>query len=209
MRFLGKFIERAMWFYPTLQIAAIGCALVKFIQSPSWKAGGLVFFLVYLLSPLLYQIIRLAIPIKTGRQQLGPEQDPSGWMIAHRLQMIYLIFPFIEGVLNSLPGIYSNWLKLWGSKIGRMVYWAPDVKILDRTHLTVGDRTFVGGAVLSCHLAIPKKEGIPELVFQPITIGSDVFISTQSNLGPGSRIADKEHIKILTQVYGTKRRELV
>ena len=71
MRFLGKFIERSMWFYPSMQITAIGYALVKFIQLPSWKAAGVVFFLVYLLSPLLYQMFRLVIPIKTGRQPVS------------------------------------------------------------------------------------------------------------------------------------------
>lgn len=209
MKALGKFIERAMWFYPSLQIGSILFALVLFFRSPSWMLGLSIIFLTYFLSPILYHLFKQIIPIQMGRQKFGPQHDPCGWMIAHRLQMIYVIFPFLEAIINSLPGIYSNWLRLWGSDIGRMVYWAPDVKIWDRTHLKVGSRTFVGGSLLSCHLAIPRKDGSFEITFAPITIGDDAFISAQSNIGPGSIVEDKEFIKMMTQIHGRKRLELL
>lgn len=202
---MKKFLERAMWFYPAAQTILILKQIHTFFFNPTFTQGLYLFFLIYLLSPLLYRLISLYIPIKTGKTKFGPEHEPSGWMIAHRLQMIYYMFPFLESFLNSLPGVYSNWLRLWGSNIGRLVYWAPDVKIYDRTHLTVGDRTFVGGSLLSCHLAIPKTDGTIEIFFSPITIGAQVFVSTQSNIGPGTQIQDKEFIKIQTQTMGKKK----
>lgn len=209
MKSLGKFIERSMWFFPITHLSVILYFTLKFIKNPQWTTGGIILFLVYLLPPLLYRLFSLIIPIHIGRQKFGPEHDPCGWMIAHRLQMIYMIFPFIEGILNSLPGLYSNWLRLWGSKIGKMVYWAPDVRVWDRTHLTVGSNTFVGGSLLSCHMATPKADGTIEINFNPIEIGSKVFISAQSNIGPGSAIVDKEFIKMMTQVSGRHRVHLI
>lgn len=209
MKFLGKFLERAMWFFPMAHILSIMYQIYRTITFPSGMNIGILIFIIYFLPIVLYRLFSLLVPVKVGRMKLGPENEPCGWMIAHRLQMTYHIFPFFEGILNSLPGIYSNWLRLWGSEIGRFVYWAPDVRIYDRTHLTVGDKTFVGGALLSCHLAVPKKDGTFELLFSPIAIGKGVFISTQANIGPGSKIKDGEHIKLLTQTFGDKRKELV
>ncbi len=209
MKMLGKFIERSMWFYPSVQILAVIYLITKSINSPSLETIGSLIFVLYFLSPLLYRFISLIFPIQIGRHQFGPEFETSHWMIAHRLQMIYVIFPFIEGVINSLPGIYSNWLRLWGSKIGKRVYWGPDVRILDRTHLTVGDKSFVGGSCLSCHLATTKADGSIEILFLPIRIGRQAFISAQSNIGPGSKVKDQEFIPILTQMLGNRRKNLV
>jgi hypothetical protein len=209
MRFIGKLLERTMWFFPMFHIISILGQIYCAFKRPSGMNFAILIFIIYFLPPLLYRIFSLIVPVKVGKVKLGPEHEPNGWMIAHRLQMTYHIFPFIEGTMNSLPGIYSNWLRLWGSKIGRMVYWAPDVRIYDRTHLTVGSKTFVGGALLSCHLAVPKRDGSFELFFAPISIGNRVFISAQANIGPGSNIHDGEHIKLLTQTFGDKRKALL
>jgi hypothetical protein len=209
MKVLIKILERSMWFYPLFHITSIIVMIMFFFKTPNLINFLCLVFLIYFLSPLLYRIISLIIPIHMGKIKLGPKQPPSGWMIAHRLQMTYHIFPFLEGILNSLPGLYTNWLRLWGSKIGRMVYWAPDVRLYDRTHLTIGDHCFIGGSLLSCHIGTPTLEGDTVLFFAPITIGNRVFISTQCNLGPGSNIKDGEYIKILTQILGDQRKELV
>ncbi len=204
MKVFAKFIERSMWFYPSTQIVSILHQVYVCFKSPSFLSIGILIFLIYFLSPLLYRLISFFIPIHIGRHRFGPKEDPSGWMIAHRLQQIYIIFPFLEGVLNSLPGIYSNWLRLWGSHIGRLVYWGPDVRILDRTHLNVGSGTFVGGSTLSCHLAIPKENHSIEITMYPINIGKQAFISTQSNIGPGSKIKDGQFVPMLSQIYGNR-----
>jgi hypothetical protein len=208
-QFIGKFIERAFWFFPAFLIGAILFLTFQVIDQFSWERFGLLVFTLYLFPPLLYRLISIFIPIKIGRMELGPLHEPCGWMIAHRIQMIYFIFPFLERILISLPGLYSNWLRLWGSKIGSFVYWAPNVDIQDRTHLTIDEKTFVGGAVISCHLVIPKGPERFVLNFQPIHIGSHCFISAQCNIGPGSKIQKETHLKIMTQTLGTKKRELV
>ena len=209
MKVLGKIIERSFWFFPLALIVTIMSLLIKAINTPNVLNIGLVLFTIYLFPPLLYRIISLFIPIKVGTQKWGPKEVANGWMIAHRIQMIYIIFPFLERMLNSLPGIYSVWLRLWGSKIGKMIYWGPDVVILDRTHLNIGSYNFIGGSTLSAHLAIPNKDGTMRFVVKPIEIGSNVFVSTQCNIGPGSKIKDKTFVKILTQTFGDRKKELV
>lgn len=209
MKMIAKIIERSFWFFPLALIITIIYLSIKAINDPSPLSIGLVLFTIYLFPPLLYRVISLYIPVKLGTQKWGPKEAANGWMIAHRIQMIYVIFPFLERMLNSLPGIYSIWLRLWGSKIGKMVYWGPDVVILDRTHLEVGDYNFIGGSTLSAHLAIPNKDGTIRFVVNPITIGSNVFVSTQCNIGPGTKIQDKSFVKIMTQTFGDRKKELI
>jgi len=209
LNFLKKFIERACWFLPMTMLIIISLLSIKVINETNILNISTLLFSIYLLPPLLYRISSLIIPIKIGTQKFGPKEEPSGWMVAHRIQMIYMIIPFFERALNSLPEIYSIWLRLWGSKIGRMVYWAPDVVLLDRTHLNIGSHNFIGGSKLSSHIAIPRTDGSLEIVFEPIHIGSKVFIATQCNIGPGTKIKDKEFLKIMTQTFGEKRKEMV
>ena len=66
----------------------------------------------------------------------------------HQLQVLYSAFP----ALRLVPGLYSAWLRLWGSRVGRAVYWTPQVKITDRGLLKVGDGVVFGHRVVS----IPK-----------------------------------------------------
>lgn len=207
--FIKKIIERSMWFFPLFHIILMFTSLVNLINHITILNVLTLLLIVYLLPPILYRILSKIIPVTIGKSTLGPNQAPSGWMVAHRLQLTYHIFPFIEGILNSLPGIYTNWLRLWGCKIGRMVYWAPDVRVYDRTHLNIGDNTFIGGAMLSCHIGTPDGKGNTQLYFSPIKIGSNCFISTQCNIGPGSVINDKEYLKIMTQTLGNRRKEVI
>lgn len=39
-----------------------------------------------------------------------------------------------------IPGIFSCWLRLWGAKVGRDVYWTTRLEIADRSLLEIGDR---------------------------------------------------------------------
>ena len=48
------------------------------------------------------------------------------WWGMHQIQVLYIAIPQLEAVLRLVPGLYSQWLRLWGSKVGRRVYWTPD-----------------------------------------------------------------------------------
>ena len=77
-----------------------------------------------------------------------------------------------------MPGLYSQWLRLWGSRVGANVSWHYDVMIKDRAHLQIGDDAKIKPCtVLSSHkienntvtvsvLVIPSQsqiEGIREI----------------------------------------------
>lgn len=208
MRFILKFLERATWGFPPFYFVGIIFLIHKTFFEPSWSNFLLLSSFIWLLPLALYRVISTFFPIHIGRMPVGPEHPPCAWFIAYRLQLAFMIFPALERVLLLLPGIYSIWLRLWGSKIGKMVYFAPDVRILDRTHLNIGDKTFVGGSTLSCHFVIKHQDQFI-LDFNPIKIGQECFIAAQCNLGPGSIVKDHEVLRPLTQAVGTTRRELV
>lgn len=197
-----------MWFFPAILAAAIFASFINVVQEPSILSFGILIFLIYLLPPLLFRVINFFFPIQEGMHKLGPEHPPSPWMISLRIQLIYAVIPQFEALLNTLPGIYSVWLRLWGSKVGRMVFWAPDVKILDRGHLEIGSRCYIGSSTFSCHLGNPK-DGETELCFRKIIIEDDVFIPAQCNIGPGAHVKKNEKLRIMTQILGSARKELV
>jgi hypothetical protein len=203
-----KFIERSMWFFPAILIGLIFRALIELIHNPTMINFFILIFLTYLLPPLLYRVISFFAPLHPGKFKLGPEHPASVWMIAHRLQLIYHIFPSLEKIMRSIPGPYTWWLRLWGSKVGRRVFFTPDCHILDRTHMEIGDGTFIGSSTFSCHMAV-KKGDLVVLSLIPIKIGSNAFISAQCNLGPGAVVADGETLKIMTQILGNRRRQLI
>lgn len=66
------------------------------------------------------------------------------WWLACQLQVVFNRFPALEELLRMVPMLYSAWLRLWGAKIGKNVYWSPGVRVYDRPLLELGDRVVVG-----------------------------------------------------------------
>ena len=58
-----------------------------------------------------------------------------------------------------VPGLYSLWLRIWGSRVGRLVYWSPGLEVLDRSLLDVGDQVVFGiGVRLNPHVLMPDPQ---------------------------------------------------
>ncbi len=53
----------------------------------------------------------------------------------------------MEEILRLIPGLYSFWLRAWGSRVGKLTYWAPQTVILDRGFLEIGDHVIFGAGV--------------------------------------------------------------
>ena len=96
-----------------------------------------------------------------------------------------------------MPALYSAWLRLWGAKVGALVYWSPGVGISDRQLVEVGRRVVLGmGARLHAHV-ITRGEGEgggapTELLLAPVQIGDDTLVGGMSLLTPGVRVAPGE-----------------
>jgi acetyltransferase-like isoleucine patch superfamily enzyme len=89
--------------------------------------------------------------------------------------------------------VYSNWLRLWGSRIGRLTYWSPGMVVLDREYLDLGDDVVFGAGVrLNGHVILRNKERRLELAVAPIKIGSGAAVGGYSLLTAGTEIPPGE-----------------
>jgi len=86
-----------------------------------------------------------------------------------------------------VPGVYSLWLRLWGSRVGKLTYWAPGTVILDRGFLDIGDNVVFGAGVrLNPHV----MEN--DLRLARVKIGDGAMIGGYSLLTAGTEIAAGE-----------------
>ena len=111
-----------------------------------------------------------------------------GWWWSQQWQTLFNRFPPLEEVLRLVPAAYSMWLRLWGSHIGKFVYWGPGVCVLDRGLLDAGDSVVFGASVrISAHLFAND-----ELLIARVTIGAGSVIGGFGILAPGVVIGENE-----------------
>lgn len=204
-------IRRAIFamtkFVPLLFMAAWAVGIVAFIREPSILRFFVGFAVIYLVPPLSYRAIAPLFPIKTGTSRLGRDQPPSGWAVAHRFQILFSVFEDLERILRVIPGAYSFWLRLWGSKIGKRVYWTPHTRVGDRTHFVIGNDVFIGNAsYLSPHIVKRKPDGFL-LLIRPIVLEDGALVGTHSMLGPGTHAKAGQHLEPFTLAMNGKFRK--
>ena len=155
---------------------------------------------VYLLPVLLYRLFVVAYPLELGLSNLA-EMKFSPWWASHQIQLLYTAVPVLEAVLRMIPGAYSAWLRLWGSKIGSAVYWTPRMEIHDRGLLDIGDKVIFGHKVeLYGHTVTPKLKRLL-LYTGLVTVGSGAFVGAGSRLAPGVVVEPGAVVPILTDLY--------
>ena len=200
MRLLSRFLS----LFPLLNLTLILAASAGFVVAPSAVMAFAVLFACYGVPLCAFRLIGVWCPLRQGRSLLD-EWRYSAWWGGHQIQAIYIALPQLESLLQLVPGLFSLWLRLWGSKVGRCVYWTPRVEIADRSLLEIGDRVVFGHKVeMYAHVVRPKG-GHLVLYVRKITIGKDVFVGAGSRIGPGVRIEDGVHLPILTDVFPNRR----
>ncbi|WP_211325435.1 acyltransferase [Roseimicrobium gellanilyticum] len=151
---------------------------------------------LYLAPPVLLRVVLLAVPLIHGTHAPGSRAFLI-WWASSQPQVIFSRLPLLEELLRMVPGLYSLWLRLWGSKIGRLTYWAPGVRVLDRTLLRIGDDVVLGaGARLIAHVVSNNAEGQTVLHVAPIEIGDRCRIGGYALLSPGSVVDADEEVHI-------------
>ena len=169
------------------------------VLRPGWLpvAAGLTTF--YLLPLAAYRLHGWWFPLREGGSRLVGGY--SAWYGGHQIQAIYLTLPVLESLLRLVPGLYSAWLRLWGAKVGRGVYWTPQVEIIDRGLLEIGDRVVFGyrSGVVS-HVIRPSKGNLL-LYVGKVRIGDRAFIGAGSYLGPGVTVAAGAMVPATTHVF--------
>jgi hypothetical protein len=166
-------------------------------------------FAVFLLLPYvvplsLFRLLCLIAPMREGSSRL--EKDVwSTWFVTYRLQVIYGYFPFLEGALLAVPGLFNLWLRAWGSRIGKRVFWAALVQVTDRGHLVIGDDVMFGNAVyLSAHV-MQRRAARGVLYVKRITIGTGSFVGAGVRMGPGVVVEPGSLVPLLTDLYVKER----
>jgi hypothetical protein len=196
MSLMGRVIS----FYPAWILSLLAATVFWFAYRPSPIQPVVLILIIYLLPPFTLRVHGIFFPLREGLSRLS---DPkySHWWGAHQIQIIYIALPQLEALLRLVPGLYSAWLRLWGSRVGRRVYWTPNVEITDRSLLEIGDRVVFGHKCKLLGHAIKPKGDAVILYLRAIKIGRDVFIGAGSRIGPGAVISDGSYLPVLTDVY--------
>jgi hypothetical protein len=147
---------------------------------------------LYVGPPLLVRLVLCAAPIPQGRVLIGSTPFFVWWLV-FQLQIVFCRLPALEEALRLVPGLYSQWLRLWGAKIGRFTYWSPGTLITDRSFLTIGDNVVLGAGVrLNPHVVAKGKNGTLELLLARVIIGDRVMVGGYSLLTAGTEILPDE-----------------
>ncbi|MFN6463508.1 MAG: acyltransferase [Nostoc sp. DedVER02] len=197
-------ISKILSFFPTFILLLTGAAIIYLAYSPNIFSILAVLLSIYGLPVLVYRLHEWVYPVREGISYLlGEEYSP--WWGSHQIQVIYIAIPVLEAVLRLIPGVFSCWLRLWGAKVGRDVYWTTRLEIADRSLLEIGDRVVVGhGVGIYSHIIKPRKQNLM-LYVKKVQIGSNVFVGAGSNLAPGVVVADGSYLPAATKLYPNQK----
>ena len=197
-------ISKILSFFPTFILLLIGAAIIYLAYSPNIFSILAVLLSIYGLPVLVYRLHEWVYPVREGISYLqGKEYSP--WWGSHQIQVIYIAIPVLEAVLRLIPGLFSCWLRLWGAKVGRDVYWTTRLEIADRSLLEIGDRVVIGhGVGIYSHIIKPRKQNLM-LYVKKVKIGSNVFVGAGSNLAPGVVVADGSYLPAATKLYPNQK----
>jgi acetyltransferase-like isoleucine patch superfamily enzyme len=190
--------------FPTLHIVLILSAIYCFVKGPNPLSFGAIFFFIYFFPLICFRLLVFLYPIKEDVTDIF-SSDFSSWWAGHQIQLLFMAVPRLESVMIMVPGLYSIWLRGWGSQIGKGVYWTPGVTNYDRNLLEIGDGVIFGErATTVCHVISPKG-GKGLLKVSKIKIADHCFVGAGSVLSPGVTMEEKTFVKAGAHVYpGTR-----
>ncbi|MBI3299082.1 MAG: hypothetical protein HYZ75_13015 [Elusimicrobia bacterium] len=155
--------------------------------------GGLA--VLYVLPPLASRLLWVVFGRPAGRYGVA-DRSFSVWWVTLQLQTLFLRLPFLEELLRLVPGLYSAWLRLWGSRLGARTYWSPGTVVLDRGYLDLGDDVALGAGVrLNGHVLQRGADGRLELVVDVIRVGDRAALGGYSLFTAGSTVAAGESLR--------------
>lgn len=195
-----SFLGRLMSLYPAavIGLAAASVSFAIFARSP-WGLAALAGAL-YLFPLLSFRLHQLAFPIVEGGSHLVGK-GYSAWWGGHQIQLVYFAFPALEAALRLVPGLYSLWLRAWGSSVGRSVYWTPMVEIADRSLMEIGDRVIFGHRVSAyAHIIKPTRKNLL-LYVKRIRIGEGCFVGAGTVIAPGVTIPAGSYVAAGSELH--------
>lgn len=191
---------RLVTLFPAIYLIAVSAWVFKMLHAFVWYDFLVLIGLVYLFPLLVHRIHFLFFPFGDGYWVLS-EKKYNPWWASHMFQYPFIACPWIESLIHFFPGLYSLWLRAWGSKIGKGVFWTPRVEIIDRGLVEIGDYVVVGHIATMCSHMVADIEGKPALVVKKIIIGEKSFVGADSQFGPGAVVPPKTRVKVKTRLY--------
>lgn len=186
--------------FPLVHLALSAAGPVQAIRSsnPLWMLAGLA--VLYLFPLFCFRCHQGMAPLREGSGLLS-EPEYSPWWTSLQFQAVFNAVPSLEALLRTVPGAYSGWLRLWGSKIGRGVTWTPRIEVSDRSLLEVGDHAILGHrTAFYAHVVDRRQNGDVFVYLRRITIGRDAFIGGGCRFGPGSSVPPGGRLPVLTDL---------
>jgi hypothetical protein len=169
-----KKFENVFNFYPMIFGFFAFLFLGLFISTISLFFFVIFTFWVFVFPPLLWRFFVWCFGNPMGDEDQIDKSTGSLWTVSQKIQIFYEMFPFFERLLHLVPGLYSQWLRLWGSRVGHNVDWHYSIKIFDRAHMQIGDDVKFGKEVtLSSHKLSHDKLHLNLLVIPSNTNISD------------------------------------
>lgn len=203
--------NRLFSYFPLLMTVAAFAALGVFSAWPSAWSAGLLVFVIYLLPPTILRIVYRWAPIRHGVIAIN-ERTFCPWLASHHIQAFYDALPYLESLLRVIPGFYSAWLRMWGSRVGYGVEWPVRMDVLDRDQMEIGNRVvFAREVEISAHVRRKTEgEGLRVLV-RPPRIGSYAFVGSGARVGPGGVVPHNVSVPARTivdvnETFGETRR---
>lgn len=186
--------------FPSFHLLLILLSLYALISRPSGVAVAVALSAVYLVPVGLFRLHELFFPLKEGVTDLSLSVY-NPWWTSHQLQMTFMAIPWLEGVLHLVPGLFSLWLRLWGSRVGSRVHWTPKVEIVDRSLVDIGDRAVIGHLSAFCSHLVTPIDGRASLLVRKVKVGRHAVVGGKVGLGPGTEVKDGELVKFGTTLY--------
>lgn len=184
----------SLGFVPLLHVAVITLAVLT-VPGPARLAAFL--GVLYLMPPLAVRLLLRLRPVAAGTHAAGSPVFLTWWATA-QCQMIFCRLTFLEELLRLVPSLYSCWLRLWGARIGRLTFWSPGLRILDRSFLVVGDDVVFGAGVRLNPHVLETADGRPVLHLAPVTVGEKCHVGGYSLLTAGTVVPPGQSLKAFT-----------
>lgn len=193
-------VNRLFSYFPLFMTVATLSALGVFAQWPNGWSAFLLLFVLYLVPPMTLRILNRWAPIKPGVACIDGRKF-CAWQAAHHIQAMYDALPFLESLLRVIPGFYSMWLRLWGSRIGYGVEWPVRMDVLDRNLMDIGNRVvFAREVELAAHVRKKQEGQGSRVLVRQVHIGSYAFIGAGSRIGPGASVPHNANVPAISVV---------
>lgn len=180
--------DRLFSYFPLLMTVLSLAALGVFAQWPSLWSALLLLFVLYFLPAMVQRVMFRWAPLKQGIACIdGRVFCP--WLASHHIQAFYDALPYLESLLRVLPGFYSMWLRMWGSRVGYGVEWPVRMDVLDRSLMDIGNRVvFSREAELAAHVRKKTDGGRSRVLVRTVRIGSYAFVGAGARIGAGASV---------------------